>query len=348
MAAPDSPTILVTGAAGFLGSRVAKLLIRQNQQRVRVLVRQRSKMTAIASAWDCDTSSLEVIEGNLLSRRDCLAATNRASVIYHLAAGTGTKSYADAFRNSVVTTRNLLDAAISHGTLTRFVNTSSFAVYNNENGRHSGILDESCSVEENPERRGEAYTYAKVKQDELVAAYAERFQLPFVGVRPGIVYGPGKPGITSGRIGLRAFGFFAHLGGANTLPLTYVDNCAEAILAIGGTPAINGEVFNVVDDDLPSSREFIALYKKHVEPLRSLYVPRPVLYLSCLAWEKYCQWSDDQLPPIFNRRNYYAYWKRTAYSNAKLKQLTGWKPRIPTEEGLRRFFDSCRLAINDA
>jgi nucleoside-diphosphate-sugar epimerase len=303
-------------------------------------------MTAIASGWGCDTSQLEVMEGDLLSREDCNAATNDVSIIYHLAAGTGTKSYPEAFRNSVVTTRNLLDAAVQHNSLKRFVNTSSFAVYTNENQVHPGILDESCPVEENPELRGEAYTYAKAKQDELVAEYGKKYQIPYATVRPGIVYGPGKPGIRSGRIGLSAFGRFLHLGGSNTLPLTYCDNCAEAILLAGTTPGIEGEVFNVVDDELPSSRRFLKLYEKHVGSVRSISIPRWLLYLGCLAWEKYCRWSDDQLPPMFNRRTYSAYWKATTYSNAKLKQLTGWKPRVPTEEGLRRFFDSCRLNLN--
>jgi nucleoside-diphosphate-sugar epimerase len=344
MVPSDKSTVLVTGGAGFLGSRLVEILVRRNQCAVRVLVRQRAKMNAIVSSWDCNTSRLEVIEGDLLCREDCDAVTSNVSIIYHLAAGTGTKSYPDAFRNSVVTTRNLLDAVVKHGCLQRFVNVSSFAVYSNRN-RH-GVLDESCPMEQNPELRGEAYTYAKAKQDELVVEYGAKYHIPLVIVRPGMIYGPGKHGITSGRIGTRAFGFFAHLGGANTLPLTYRDNCAEAILAAGTSPGINGQIFNIVDDQLPSSRKFLQLYKNYVEPVKSVYIPRIGLYLGCLAWEKYCWWSHDQLPPMFNRSTYCAYWKRTAYSNAKLKQLTGWKPRVTTEEGLRRFFDSCRLVVH--
>jgi nucleoside-diphosphate-sugar epimerase len=342
MVPPDTSTVLITGGAGFLGSRLVEILVRQSQCHVRVLVRQRSKMAAIVSSWDCDMSRLEVMEGDLLCREDCDAAARNVSIIYHLAAGTGTKSYPDAFRNSVITTRNLLDAVVKHGCLQRFVNVSSFAVYSNQN--HRGLLDESCPVEDHPQLRGEAYTYAKAKQDELVAEYGAKYHIPYVTVRPGIIYGPGKHGITSGRIGLSMFGGLVHLGGSNTIPLTYRDNCAEAILAAGITSGVDGEVFNIVDDELPSSRKFLQLYKTFVEPIRSIYIPRWLLYLGCLAWEEYCQWSDDQLPPMFNRRTYRAYWKKTAYTNAKLKQMTGWRPRVPTPEGLQRFFDSCRAA----
>jgi nucleoside-diphosphate-sugar epimerase len=338
----DPLTVLITGGSGFLGSRLVEILIRQNQCAVRVLVRQRSKMDPIVSSWNCDTSRLEVIEGDLLCREDCETATRNVSIIYHLAAGTGTKSYPDAFRNSVVTTRNLLDGVAKHACLQRFVNVSSFAVYSNRNCH--GVLDESCPVDDQPHLRGEAYTYAKAKQDKLVAEYSAKYRIPFVTVRPGVIYGPGKHGITSGRIGLSMFGGFIHLGGNNPIPLTYLDNCAEAVLAAGTSPAIEGEILNIVDDELPSSWKFLQLYKKFVQPIRSIYIPRWLLYIGCLGWEKYCQWSEDQLPPIFNRSKYRAYWKRTAYSNAKLKRMTSWRPKVSTGEGLQRFFDSCRLA----
>ena len=50
---------------------------------------------------------------------------------------------------------------------------------------------------------------------------------------------------------------------------------------------VDGQIFNVVDDDLPSSRKFLCLYKKNVENFRSLYVPHALSYLLCYLWEKY-------------------------------------------------------------
>ena len=51
-------------------------------------------------------------------------------------------------------------------------------------------------------------------------------------------------------MGIDTFGFFIHLGGSNQLPLTDVDNCAEAVVLAGLKPGVDGEIFNVVDDDL--------------------------------------------------------------------------------------------------
>jgi len=264
-----------------------------------------------------------------------------AAVIYHLAAGRGEKFYPDAYLNSVVTTRNLLEAAAQNSNLKRFVNVSSFTVYSNTHKPKGQTLDESCPEETHSHLRGEAYCFAKVKQDEIVKECSQRLGIPYSIVRPGYVYGPGNPPIP-GRVGIGTFGIFLHLGGSNTIPLTYVDNCAEAIARIGLKPGIEGEVFNVVDDNLPSSRKFLRLYKKNVRAFTSLYVPHAISYGLCYLWEKYSEWSEGQLLPAFNRRRWHAYWKKTQYSNAKLKSRVGWTPKVSTADGLNRYFESCR------
>jgi nucleoside-diphosphate-sugar epimerase len=83
------------------------------------------------------------------------------------------------------------------------------------------------------------------------------------------------------------------------------------------------------------------LYKKRVRNFRSIYLPHAVSYFFCYLWEKYAAMSDGQLPPVFSRSEWHAYWKWTRYSNEKLKSLLGWKARVSTEEGLERFLASC-------
>jgi nucleoside-diphosphate-sugar epimerase len=281
-----------------------------------------------------DHAHIDMFRGNLLSREDCRRAAEDVAIIFHLAVG-GDKSYPDAFMNSVVTTRNLIEASRLQAKLRRFVNVSSFAVYTNADGK---FLNEECPV---GEADGDAYTFAKVKQDELVTDYGRRFGFPYVIVRPGSVFGPGKSAIT-GRVGIDTFGLFMHLGGSNRIPLTYIDNCSDAIVMAGVTAGVDGEVFNIVDDDLPSSRQFLHQYKRNVRRFRSVYIPRPISYAFCWLWEKYAHWSEGQLPPVFNRRRWNAEWKKTRYSNDKLKAKLGWKPKVQMQEALRRYFVACR------
>jgi nucleoside-diphosphate-sugar epimerase len=335
-------SILVTGAAGFIGPAVVHRLLHHGFRNVRAFVRPSSDVTRLkARANGCrEGAQVEVIRGNLLSLEDCAAATSDVSVIFHLATSAD-KSFASAFMNSVVTTSNLLDSCLQHGDLRRFVNISSFAVYTNTRKSHWRLLDESSPVEEQAGRRRDAYCYAKVKQDDLVLEYARRFGLPYVIVRPGSVYGPGKAAIT-GRVGIDSFGMFLHLGGSNPIPLTYIDNCAEAIVLAGVNPGVDGEVFNVVDDNLPTSRQFLRLYKQNVRRFASLYIPHFVSNGICSLWEWYANWSEGQLPPAFNRTRWHAEWKKTRYSNEKLKSRLGWLPSVSMSEGLMRYFESCR------
>ncbi len=282
-------------------------------------------------------AKVEVVKGNLQSRDDCRRVVEGVSVIYHLAAGTGEKSYPDAYLNSVITTRNLLEEVLQTKTLKRFVNVSSFTVYENSKIPPGGLLDESCSLQDQPHLTGEAYCYAKVRQDELVMEYGKKYHLPYVIMRLGVVYGPGKKGIT-GRVGIGTFGIFLHLGGSNRIPLSYVDNCADAITLAGVREGVDGEIFNIVDDDLPSSRKFLRMYKENVGDFRSIYIPRAVSYALCYLWEKYSGWSQGQLPPAFNRRRWSSYWKGNRYSNEKMKKMLGWKPKIGFEEAAMHYF----------
>jgi nucleoside-diphosphate-sugar epimerase len=343
---PDD-RILVTGAAGFIGTRVVESLLDRGFRNLACFARPTSDLARLETMVKAQPRSvrIDILKGNLLSRADCEAACHGAAVIFHLAAGTGEKSFPDAFMNSVVTTRNLLEARLRYAGLQRFVLVSSFTVYTNR--QKSRRLDESCPVETRAGLRGDAYCFAKLKQEELVAEYGKNFGAPYVVVRPGSVYGPGKQQITS-RVGLGTFGIFLHLGGSNTIPFTHVDNCAEAIVLAGLVKGVEGEVFNVVDDDLPSSREFLRQYKKNVGRFKSIYVPHFISHALCYLWQGYSQRSKGQLPLAFNPRRWHAEWSKTRYSNEKVKSRLGWTPKVPTPEGLRGYFQSCARSERSA
>lgn len=331
--------ILVTGANGYIGSMVVRILLSYGYKRIRCLTRPTSGARNLeALTKEFGEESIEIVKGNLLSQDDCAVVSKGVSVIYHLAAGVE-KSFPGCFLNSVVTTRNLIEAALEEKSLKRFVNTSSIAVYSNDKIRRGGLMDETTEVDsaENLIQRYEAYTYGKAKQDELVVDYGTKRKLPYVIVRPSVVFGPGKAKITD-RIGSDTFGIFLHLGLNNQIPLTYVENCAEAVVLAGLKKDVDGQVFNITDDDLPTSKKFLRLYKRDVRRFISVPVPYRLWYLFCLFWEKYSKWSEGQLPPVFNRRGCAISWKGNKYSNQKAKDLLGWNPRVPMDEALRRFF----------
>ena len=296
MIAPDQ-RVLVTGAAGFIGNRVLERLLDRGFRNLVCLVRPSSNLSRLRAVIERRPAGAQIklVTGNLLSRQACEEACKDVSLVLHLAAGVSEKSFPNAVLNSVVTTRNLLDACARNGSLARFVLVSSFAVYSNRQKRQWRILDESCPVEEHPEQRGEAYCFAKVKQEELLAN-TERFGSSLCVVRPGMCMVKAKQKYV-GRVGLGTFGLFLHLGGPNPIPFTYVDNCADAIVLAGLVPGVEGEAFNIVDDDLPSSRQFFGFIKGRVRRFRSIYVPHFVSYALCYLWEKYSHWSKGSCLP---------------------------------------------------
>src|SRR5882724_5159322 len=103
--------ILVTGSNGFIGAKVVEILLEYGFSNLRCFVRPSSRLDRLEntlrrfSAEGC----VELVTGDLLSPDDCAKAAVGTSVIYHLAAGFD-KSFAGAFINSALCTRNLLDA----------------------------------------------------------------------------------------------------------------------------------------------------------------------------------------------------------------------------------------------
>jgi nucleoside-diphosphate-sugar epimerase len=333
---PDT-RILVTGSNGFIGAKVVQTLLEGGFSNLCCLVRPSSQLDRLKKVLtDFDAGkNVELVTGDLVSPEDSRKAAEGVSIIYHLAAGFD-KSFAGAFMNSALATRNLMDAFLQFGDPKRFVNVSSFAVYSNLSLKRGAILDENCPLEVAAQERFDAYGFGKLKQEQLVREYGEKCRLPYVILRPGYVFGPGKREL-NGRVGINTFGFLIQVGGSHLLPLTFVDNCAEAIVLAGLRPGVDGEIFNVVDDELMTSSEFLRAYKKRVNGFFSVRIPYVLAYGLCRLWENYSKSSKGQLSPAFNRRRCAAEWKGNRYSNQKLHDRLGWKPRVPMEQAMAAF-----------
>jgi nucleoside-diphosphate-sugar epimerase len=263
-----------------------------------------------------------------------VAALDGVSVVYHLAAALS-GAPADMYLNTVVASHKLLEAAAQRPTPPKIVLVSSFGVYGVAPFPKGYQVDESTPLEVHPERR-DVYSQAKLRQEKLFWEYAERYRIPLVVLRPGVIYGPGGSAF-SVRAGLSLPGVFLYLGGRNLLPLSYVDNCAEAIVVAGTQQQAVGQVYNVHDDNLPTCKQYLQMYEDSVGPVRALPVPYPLLWMGAALVKKYHTWSRGQLPAVFTPYKVAATWKGNTFSNEKLKTL-GWRQHVPTEEGLRRTF----------
>jgi nucleoside-diphosphate-sugar epimerase/peptidoglycan/xylan/chitin deacetylase (PgdA/CDA1 family) len=336
--------VLVTGAAGFLGRALIERLLAHGYTDIRCNVRRRADTTKLDALLERHPHSrLEYCVANLRYRDDAARAVDNVQFIFHLAAGKkGTA--ADLFLDSVVSSRNLLDAVADRKPL-RIVLVSSFGVYGVAGLRRGTQVNEQTVLEPHPEWR-DHYSFAKLRQEQLFWEYQRRNGFELVVLRPGVIYGP-DGGHFSNRVGLTIGNWQLHFGGSNLLPLSYVDNCAEALVIAGTHQRAAGEVYNVHDNDLPTCREYLRAYKKNVRKIRSISLPYFAVQLVASMVEKYNRYSKGQLPAILTPYKAATQWGGNRFNNSKLRSI-GWEQLVTTTEGLRRSFAAFRTELNAA
>jgi nucleoside-diphosphate-sugar epimerase len=276
---------------------------------------------------------IEFVEANLAAPGDAARATDGVDVVYHLAASLR-GAPADMFLNTVVASKHLLDAIGARKPM-RVVLVSSFSVYGVAELGRGALVDEQTPLETHPERR-DLYGHVKLRQEALFREHVGKNGFELVILRPGVIYGPGGIAFSS-RVGLNLFGLFLHLGGRNLLPLSFVDNCADAIVVAGQAAEAAGQVYNVHDDDLPTCAEYLEAYRREVKAIRCVRIPYPALAVLSHLLERYHAWSKGQLPAIFTPYKSATTWGGNRFDNSKLKRL-GWKQGISTAQGMQRTF----------
>jgi nucleoside-diphosphate-sugar epimerase len=335
--------VLVTGAGGFLGVRVVERLLAHGYADIRCFLRDRSKAEKfLALSESYPDARLELCSGNLRSKSDCARAVADASLIVHLAAGLK-GAPAELFVDSVVASRNLLDALQERESKpverTRIVLVSSFGVYGVASLGRGARVDETTPLEDHPELR-DPYSHSKLRQEQLFRDYQQKDGFELVVLRPGVVYGPGG-GAFSSRVGLQIGPVFFHLGGRNLLPLTYVVNCAEAIVLAAGDPGAAGQAYNVHDDDLPTASAYLCEYKKRVKRIRSVSLPYFATRMLARSLEAYHRRSQGQLPAILTPYKVASSWGGNRFGNAKLHAL-GWRQLVATPDAMAETFEYLR------
>src|SRR6185295_16085362 len=128
------------------------------------------------------------------------------------------------------------EAGVNH-----IVAISSLSVYDYKRIWSFSRLDESSPLESNPRDRDE-YAQTKLLQEKLVRETAQQNGWRWTILRPGVIFG--KDNLWTARLGIQGKKTWLRIGAHAKLPLTYVENCAQAIVAALDSPAANGGAFN--------------------------------------------------------------------------------------------------------
>jgi nucleoside-diphosphate-sugar epimerase len=328
--------VLVTGSSGFLGrSVVAKCA--EAGHNVLALVRPN------AATGIHESDQVEVIKGDLRQRASWTTSLDDIEAVIHVAAAPA-GDLPEQFAGTVIGTENLLGCLPS--TVRRFVHVSSFSVYDFGSIGAGDELDEQSVIETRPKRR-DAYTWTKLIQERLVIDHCRERALPLVVIRPGAIFGPGKDW---------DFGRAIKLGGLDLIfaplaqmRLTYVDNCADAIVRGLELPAAGG-TFNIVDADPPTHAAYHRLCRRaSAHTGRAVYVPWIMVAAAGLfvrAVNRAFFSGRARLPEILDYPRQQARWKPLHYSNDRAVRDLGWAPTISIAEGVFRMFAGGSLSSN--
>lgn len=318
--------VLITGAGGYLGRRLVEIAAGAKDIHVTALIRKGSDTRHL------ENTANRIVFADLAQQNTLSELPHDVDCIYHLAAATS-GSHFEMMMNTVVATENLLNA-LKGSRVKRFVLVSSFSVYQMSSLKRGALLDETCPIENQLNKR-DPYTITKVRQENLVQRKCRELNLPLVIIRPGKIYGPGDHPVPP-QLGLTIPDIcFLYIGGKNIIPLTHVTNCAHAIFHAGVTEAIDGEIFNIVDDNLPTQKEFLKAYESILGKIRrKIWLPSPLFTLFAIFFEIVSRKTKGNIPPIITRYRCVNLFGKFKYNNDKAKKMLHWNPDISVCDGV--------------
>lgn len=232
---------LVTGATGFIGSRLVEVLLQRGGVEVRPLVRNFGGSSRIARydlrMWAGDYGDAEALK----------AALDGVDTVFHLAYG-----WADQPGN-IAATGVLLGAARTAG-VERFVHASTISVY-------EPLGDDPVDETRTPTPVGWPYTDTKIAIEELVMA-ANGPDLQTTAVLPTIVYGPFGAWTHEPLRALRIGPVFVPRYGEGVCNAVYVDDVVDALILAAERDEAVGERFLISGPDTVSWGDYYRAYAK--------------------------------------------------------------------------------------
>lgn len=177
--------ILITGAAGFIGSHLVELLLKEGEpiENLRLFVLEGESLKNLPK------ENFDIVFGDICDKKKVKTAMKDVSVIYHLAAKTidGGKYYSDSeYENvNVIGTKNLLSEC-KDMKIKKFVLFSSIAVY----GLPAWVGDMKNFDESRSKNPVEVYGLSKLRAEKEVYKAHKEWKIPYAIIRPTSVYGP--------------------------------------------------------------------------------------------------------------------------------------------------------------
>ena len=309
--------VLVTGATGFVGGRLAQRLAAEEGAVVTGTGRNLEKATFL------NGSGVNLVKADLSDYDTMGQLVQNQEVIFHVAAWLGRHGNGNqlAYDLNVTATESLVKQAAAAG-VKRFVLVSSIAAYVFP---HELIVHEDTPLD--PEQFL-VYGRTKAIAEHSATKLADELGLELTIVRPALVYGPRADSWTINMVKLIQKGIPVLFGdgSGNAYPV-YIDNLVDGMMLTAVHPAAVGEAFNF-SDPVISMQEFFDYYGDMIgrKPRKlPFWVANIMLTLN--------NWFNLKLPINEDRLKRIAL--KIEYPITKAENLLGYKTRKSIPQGMQ-------------
>lgn len=280
--------ILVTGAAGFIGSYLCEKLLADPQNHLIGVdtfigpTTEKLKRLNLKQLLQHPRFTLETCD---LLTADVERLLEGVEAVYHLAGMPGVRSswggeFLPYVTNNIVATQRLLEAA-KNKPLKKFVYASTSSVYGEQTGK---VAEDACLTPLSP------YGITKLAGEHLCRVYLRCYQIPIVIVRFFTVYGPRqRPDMAFHRFIkqiLKAEPVTVYGDGTQSRDFTYVSDCVEGISAILAKEDLIGKTINIGGKERATINEVLAA----IEQLTGKKAN--ICYLPKISGEPKHTWAD--------------------------------------------------------
>jgi 2-alkyl-3-oxoalkanoate reductase len=308
--------VLITGAAGFIGSHLTGRLLERGDE-VRGLLMPAEEDRGL------EAEGMEVFRGDLTVPASIAGAADGCDKVIHAANRTIDWGKREQFFSiGVDGTRNMLDECA--GKVERFVYLSSVAAYGF--GVHMKGFDEYIPLV----KTGIPYGDAKAEAEQIVGSYMGRGAMDTTVIRPANVTGPGSVWVREILDVMNKGPLPLVDGGRWSASLVFVDNLVDGIIAAMDSEAAKGRTYNLRDD-------YEVTWKEYLTWLGGLTGKKPAgsfPYSAAwrLGWVVQTAFLPFKVRPPLTAQAVGIMGRDLDVSNRRSKEELGWNTRVSWEE----------------
>ena len=328
--------VLVTGAAGYLGSAVVRLLVKEGYA-VRATVRP------LSNIQELEELGVEILFGDVRDPEFLLQAAEGMDIVVHAAAGLrgSTQHIVDS---CVIGTQNVADVA-RKAKVRRVIYISSMSVYDFWQMKKGDVITEHSPLDDHPEFRG-AYSLAKRKAEDIALSELQAAKPSWTILRPSVIVGRKKDSlgpIDSFRIGNM---IVCMSPPKKTLRLIHVEDVAQMIARVLRDAATEGKIFVASSPENIRLMDYIRVCVRGRSPrekLRVVHIPYWFATLGVASLVVLRKVTGKG--PGINLRRLAPVYRELGVSSEALKTALSWEPSEGLLERLSSEKSAGQLAV---